>query len=200
MVETVKGWPGVGLSSEEFEKEYRTEWAPNLKYSFSAGEAMSHFLAEMKEGRFAARECKTCRKLLFPPRMFCEECYRPTDGWVQVRDTGVIETFSVSFLDLDAKRIKDPIFVGVIMLDGPDYKAPEKGRQRMGMMHYFGEIKKDPKSTTGYDIKVGQRVRAKWKSKVERTGSVLDVEYFRPMSPSEDPFGGKKAKKKGGGR
>lgn len=198
MVETVKGWPGIGLSSEEFDKEYRTEWAPNLKYSFSAGEAISHFLDELKEGRFAARECKTCRKLLFPPRMFCEECYRPTDGWVQIRDTGVIETYSVSFLDLDAKRIKDPIFVGVIILDGPDYKAPEKGRQRMGMMHYFGEIKKDKKSSTGYDINVGQRVRAVWKPAKERTGSILDVKYFRPMTPSEDPFGGKS--KKGGGK
>jgi uncharacterized OB-fold protein len=127
--------------------------------------------------------------------MFCEECYRPTDEWVQIRDTGTIETFSVSFVDLDAKRIKDPIFVGVIIFDGPDYKAPERGRQRMGMMHYFGQIKKDAKSSTGYDLRIGQRVKAQWKAPAEREGSILDIKYFRPMTAKEDPF---PAGKKGG--
>jgi uncharacterized OB-fold protein len=89
---------------------------------------------------------------------------------------------------LDAKRIKDPIFVGVVVFDGPDYQAPERGRQRMGMMHYFGEIQKDAKSSTGYDIRIGQRVKAVWKPQGKREGSVLDIQYFRPMKPAEDPF------------
>ena len=195
MPERVKGWPGVGLSSEEFGKVAQTHWAPRLKYTFAAGEALSRFLADIKQGKLSGRKCHHCGKITYPPRMFCEECYRPTDEWVQIRDTGTIETFSVSFVDLDAKRIKDPIFVGVIIFDGPDFKAPERGRQRMGMMHYFGQIKKDAKSSTGYDIRVGQRVKAEWKAPADREGSILDIKYFRPMTPKEDPF---PAGKKGG--
>jgi uncharacterized OB-fold protein len=208
VVETVPGWPGVGLSAEEFRQVPHFEWAPNLKYSFAAGEAISRFLAEIKQGRLIARSCEGCGHLLYPPRMFCEECYRPTDAWVEIRDTGTIETFSVSYIDLDARRIKDPIFVGVIMLDGPNFRTREHGRQRMGMMHYFGEIKKDSKSPMGFDIRVGQRVKAVWKPAAQRTGSVLDIVYFRPMKPGEDPFPSKAAKpaakpkaaKKKGGR
>ena len=209
MVEQVPGWPGVGLSADEFRQVPHFEWAPNLKYSFAAGEAVSRFLTEIKQGRLIARSCNGCGHLLYPPRMFCEECYRPTDEWVHIRDTGTIETFSVSYIDLDAKRIKDPIFVGVITLDGPNYKTRDHGRQRMGMMHYFGEIKKDPKSPTGFDIRVGQRVKAVWKPAAQRTGSVLDIVHFRPMKPAEDPFPSKDekasakpklAKKKGGRR
>lgn len=194
MVERVPGWPGVGLSSDEFEKVPHTTWAPNLKYAFAAGEALTKFLEEIKHGKLVGRRCHECTKITFPPRMFCEECYRPTDEWVEIRDTGTIETFSVSYLDLDARRIKDPVFVGVIVFDGPNYRAPERGRQRMGMMHYFSEIKKDAKSKMGYDIRIGKRVKAVWKAAADREGSVLDIKYFRPMKPSEDPFakGGKK--------
>lgn len=192
-METVKGWPGVGLSSEEFTKVAHTEWAPKATYSFAAGEAVTRFLEDIEQGKLTGRRCHQCNKITFPPRMFCEECYRPTDEWVEIRDTGTIETFSVSFVDLDARRIKDPIFVGVIIFDGPDYQAPETGRQRMGMMHYFGEIGKNPKTNTGYDIQIGQRVKAVWKEPKDREGSVLDIRYFRPMKPSEDPFAKKRA-------
>jgi uncharacterized OB-fold protein len=194
MVERVKGWPGVGLSGDEFTKVPHVEWAPKIQYAFAVGEALTKFLEEIKQGRLFGRRCLECTKITFPPRMFCEECYRPTDEWVQIRDTGTIETFSVSYLDLDARRIKDPVFVGVIVFDGPDYRAPERGRQRMGMMHYFSEIKKDPKSSTGFDIRIGQRVKAVWKPAAEREGSVLDIKHFAPMASNEDPFakGGKK--------
>ncbi len=187
-MERVEGWPGVGLSSKEFSKVAHAEWAPRIKYSFAAGEALTRFLEDIEQGKLTGRRCHECGKITFPPRMFCEECYRPTDEWVQIRDTGTIETYSVSFVDQDARRIKDPIFVGVIIFDGADFQAPETGRQRMGMMHYFGEIKKDAKSETGYDIDVGQRVKAVWKPAGEREGSVLDIRYFRPMKGSEDPF------------
>src|SRR2546427_8793473 len=82
---------------------------------------------ELQNGRFIGRTCHKCQRILFPPRMFCEECFRPTDEWTFIHDTGTIETFSVSYLDTDAKRITEPILVGVVSLDGASPK--------MGMMH-----------------------------------------------------------------
>lgn len=194
-MDRVEGWPGVGLSGKEFGKVSHVEWAPRIGYSFAAGEAVTRFLEDIEHGKLTGRRCNQCEKITFPPRMFCEECYRPTDEWVQIRDTGTIETFSVSYVDLDARRIKDPIFVGVVVFDGPDFQAPETGRQRMGMMHYFGEIGKDPKTESGYAIHVGQRVKAVWKPAGQREGSVLDIRYFRPMKPSEDPFARRRTRK-----
>lgn len=168
MTARIKTWPGKELSAADLHegRVTHTRYRPDAKYAWSAGEAMSRFLEELQAGRLIARTCHRCRRILFPPRMFCEECFRPTDEWTYIRDTGTIETFSISYLDTDAKRIADPILVGVVSLDGASPK--------MGMMHYFGEMTKE-------DIRIGMRVQAAWKPKEERTGSVLDIRYFRPL-------------------
>ncbi len=172
MTARVTRWPGVELGSKDLEsgKVTTVRFRPEAKFAWSAGEAMSRFLAELQRGRLIARECKSCGRILFPPRMFCEDCFRPTDGWVYVRDTGTIETYSISYLDTDARRITEPILVGVVSLDGASPK--------MGLMHYFGEM-------TTKEIRIGMKVQAKWRPPESRMGSVLDIEYFRPRKGAE---------------
>lgn len=169
----IRKWPGVELSAADLleGKVTQTRFRPNAKYAWAAGEAMSRFLEELQQGRLVARTCHSCDRILFPPRMFCEECFRPTDAWTVIRDTGTIETFSISYLDTDAKRIVEPILVGVVSLDGASPK--------MGMMHYFGEMTKD-------QIRIGMRVKAVWKPPEDRRGSVLDIRYFRPLKEGEE--------------
>ncbi len=167
----VQKWPGVELSAKEFyEKVTAVPYRPDAKFAWSAGEAMSRFLAELKDGRLIARTCRTCRRVLFPPRMFCEECFRPTDAWTYVKDTGTIETYSISYIDLDARRIEEPVYVGVMSVDGASPK--------MGLMHYLGEV-------TPETIRIGMRVKAVWRPPAEREGSVLDIRYWRPLKEGE---------------
>ncbi|TLZ52726.1 MAG: Zn-ribbon domain-containing OB-fold protein [Methanobacteriota archaeon] len=164
-------WPGKELTAKEFyNKVTVTRYRPEAKFAWSAGEAMSRFLAELQRGRLIARSCSSCKRVLFPPRMFCEECFRPTDAWVYVRDTGTIETYSISYIDLDAKRIETPVYVGVVSVDGASPK--------MGIMHYFGEVAPET-------IRIGLRVKAEWKPAHEREGSVLDIRYWRPLRRGE---------------
>jgi len=164
-------WPGVELSAKEFyEKVTSVKYRPEAKFAWSAGEAMSRFLAELQQGHLIARTCNRCARILFPPRMFCEECFRPTDAWTYVRDTGTIETYSISYIDLDAKRIETPILVGVVSVDGASPK--------MGIMHYFGEMAPEA-------IRIGMRVKAVWRPPAERAGSVLDIRYWRPLREGE---------------
>jgi len=160
--------PGKELTQQQIDRGtvMQNRYRPNAKYSWAAGQAMSRFLEEMQAGRLIARKCHACARTLFPPRMFCEQCFRPTDEWVPVKDTGRIETFSISYLDRDAKRITEPIFVGVVSVDGAS--------PLMGMMHYFGEVTKE-------SIHIGMKVEAKWRPPEQRVGSVLDIEYWRPV-------------------
>jgi uncharacterized OB-fold protein len=163
----------VRLSQRDIDEGVVTSesFRPDAKFAWAAGEAMNRFLAELKEGRFIARRCYACERILFPPRMFCEACFRPTDEWVYVQDTGTIETFSVSYLDTNARRITEPILVGVISIDGASPK--------MGLMHYFGGMTKD-------EIRIGMRVKAVWRPPEERVGSVLDIAHFRPRKEGEE--------------
>ena len=102
---------------------------------------------------------------MVPPRMFCELCFKPTDKWIFVKDTGTINTYSVSYLAADASRLKEPILVAVIDLDGAS--------EGMGILHFLGEVKPD-------DVKFGMKVKAVWKPPEERTGAVTDIRYFKP--------------------
>ncbi len=172
MTSRIERWPGVELGPKDLESGTVTtvRYRPEARFAWSAGEAMSRFLAELQQGRLIGRTCNGCKRTLFPPRMFCEECFRPTDEWVYLRDSGTIETYSVSYLDKDARRITEPILVGVVSIDGASPK--------MGIMHYFGEMTKD-------DIRIGMRVKARWKPPEQRRGSVLDIEFFRPLKEGE---------------
>ena len=98
--------------------------------------------------------------------MFCEQCFVATDEWVYVKDTGTINTFSLSYLDADANRIKDPILVAVIDIDGAS--------PGIGILHLLGNVDPDK-------IDVGMKVKAVWKPPEEREGSVTDILFWEPL-------------------
>lgn len=165
----IKSFPGEELKGEDIKsgKVPSVKFRPNIKYQWSAGVAMSRFLEELKKGKIIGTTCNECGRVMVPPRVFCEQCFKSVDGWAFVKDTGTINTYSVSFVAGDASRIKEPILVAVIDLDGAS-----KG---MGILHWLGEIKDWKK------IQFGMKVKAVWKPEKERTGSILDIKYFKPI-------------------
>src|SRR5256712_13145842 len=84
------------------------------KYSWAAGVAISRFLADLKEGRIIARKCMNCERILVPPRMNCEKCFRPTDEWDHIKDTGTVNTYSISHVVTETRRLITPILVSVV--------------------------------------------------------------------------------------
>jgi len=140
---------------------------PNLKYAWDNGVAIGRYLAELKNGRIIGKRCNSCKRVLVPPRMFCELCWRPTDDWEFVQDTGTILTCVVSHVNWDASRVKKGQRYhtpAVIELDGA-------GKDQEAMLH-IDEI--EP-----YDIKIGMRVKAVWKEPEERIGAITDIKYFK---------------------
>jgi len=97
--------------------------------------------------------------------MYCEECFRPTDEWVKLKETGTVNTFSVSYVNVDASRRKDPILVAVVEIDGAS--------SGMGILHLLGGVR--PK-----DVYIGMKVKALWKPRSERAGAITDIRYFAP--------------------
>lgn len=165
-------WPPYAPGTHIRESDIREKkinyswWEPEVQYAWSAGHAMNVFLDGLKKGKIMGINCKRCDRILVPPRMFCEYCYGPTEEWVEVGDTGIIETYSISYLDSDANRITEPILIGVIDFDN---SPPHHG-----IMHYFGEMDKEK-------IKIGMKVKAVWKPENEREGAITDIKYFKPM-------------------
>jgi len=167
MSSKIKEYKGEEVKSADIKegKVLAVRQRPHIRYMWSVGVAMSRFLKELKNGKIIATTCKRCGRIMVPPRVFCEQCFKPTDGWTYVKDTGAVNTYSVSFIAGDASRVKEPTIVAVIDLDGAS-----KG---MGILHTISEI--DWK-----EVKFGMKVKAVWKPLEERTGAITDIKYFKP--------------------
>jgi uncharacterized OB-fold protein len=140
---------------------------PNLKYAWDNGIAIGRYLVELKNGKIIGKRCNSCKRVLVPPRLFCELCWRPTDSWTYVEDTGTILTCVVSHVNWDASRVekgKRYHTPAVIELDGA-------GKDQ-AILHLIDEI--EP-----YDLKIGMRVKAVWKAPEERIGAITDIKYFK---------------------
>ena len=158
--------PATSLSDAEFRSATgAVEDEIGAKYAWDAGVAIGRFLDGLREGKILGRECRVCHRVLVPPRMFCERDFRGTDAWVQVENTGVVQTFSICNVRWDMQPLDEPELPAVISIDGSNG----------GFLHTLGEVKPD-------EVTIGMKVEAVWKPVGERRGSILDIAYFRPRT------------------
>lgn len=159
---------GTQLDARDLErgKIFTTFYAPKLYYAWDTGEAIGRYLNELKEGRLIARSCHTCGRVMIPPRMFCERCFRPTDEWVYLKATGTVNTFSLCYVSWDVRRLRRPEIPAVIEIDGAS--------PGMGILHLIRKVM--PKQ-----VHVGMRVAAVWRPASKRTGSITDIAYWAPI-------------------
>jgi uncharacterized OB-fold protein len=171
---------GTALEPSDFEtgRIFTASDVPRLQYAWDPGQAIGRYLEELKNGRLVARTCHRCGRVLLPPRMFCERCFRCTDEWVYVQDTGTVATFSLCYVSWDVRRLRRPEIPAVIEIDGAS--------PGMGILHVLGRVA--PKA-----VHVGMRVRAVWKPPRQRTGSITDIRFFEPIPRSGRPRSARRA-------
>jgi len=165
---TAKDLMGTGLSSQDFKqkKVLVEKWTANAKYGWDEGIAIGRYLRELKNGKITGVKCHKCNRTMVPPRIFCEWCFKPIDEWVYLKDTGIINTFSLCYVAWNMERLKEPLIPAVIEIDGAS--------PGMGIMHLISEI--DPKK-----VARGMKVKAVWKPENERTGAITDIKYWKPV-------------------
>ncbi len=159
---------GTGLSSQDFKqkKVLFERWTANAKYAWDQGIAIGRYLRELKNGKIIGIKCNKCNRIVVPPRISCEWCFKTMDEWVYLKDTGTVNTFSLCYVTWDVKRIKEPLIPAVIEIDGAS--------PGMGIMHLISEV--DPKK-----VARGMRVKAVWRAENERTGSITDIKHWKPL-------------------
>ncbi|NIN63756.1 MAG: DNA-binding protein [Anaerolineae bacterium] len=168
MSANIEEFPGTPLRQADLDEGnvLTAHWKPRLEYGWDAGVAISRYLAELKNGRIIGITCKRCRRTVVPPRVVCEWCWEPMDDWVYLKDRGTVNTFSICYIRWDASRAKTPQIPAVIEIDGASKGA--------GILHLLDEVDPD-------DVSIGMRVQAVWKPAEERTGSITDIKYFKPL-------------------
>ena len=150
----------------------QSTWRVRSDYRWDTGVAVGRFLQGLKEGRLLGVHCPGCRRTLLPPGGFCELCFVALERWVPLKDTGVVNTFSISYVNWDASRRETPETPAVIEIDGAS--------PGMGIMHLIGEVGETVDEIRAR-VAIGTRVEAVWKPAGEREGSITDIRYFRPI-------------------
>jgi len=132
------------------------------RYSHSAGPIRSRFLLNLRDQqKITGTKCPTCGKVYVPARSTCLKCFVNMTEWVDVKDDGVVEAYTIVHKSSRIHKTKAPFAFAVIKLDGAD----------TGLVHMLGETDLDK-------IEIGMRVKAVFGEVLK--GDITDIKYFRP--------------------
>lgn len=158
--------------SETSEPIPQQAYTMRLEYEHAYG----HFYGTLFDGVADRRhirgvQCPSCDSVLVPPRPLCEKCYVPTQQWVDLPDTGVVQGCSVVHIEFVGQRVPPPYVYAEIILDGASTR----------LIHTVGGLTAEEARAGG--VRPGSRVRAVWSDR--RTGSLSDIDHFVVEAPNE---------------
>lgn len=134
-----------------------------LSYTIRAGYTGSRALRGLKDGKIYGYKCPATGKIYPDPRG-----PSPTDGelltdQVELPDTGIVTQFCIVNIPSGVSYLSVPYAAGSILIDGAD--SP--------IFHLIGGCEYS-------QVRMGMRVRAKWKPREEWTHSTVNILYFEP--------------------
>lgn len=92
----------------------------DLTYNHAIGPTASYFFDKIKENqRIVGKRCSHCERILVPPRSFCDRCYVETEDWVEVKNEGIIEAFTIIYQQFKSLP-KPPYALAYVLLEGAD--------------------------------------------------------------------------------
>jgi hypothetical protein len=139
----------------------RIEGGFPVRFRYTAGVAGEKFLREIKDNaRLVAATCNNCQLNYLPPRIYCERCMSKLEEYVPVENSGIVEFYTVCAQDNEGKQLPEPVNVAFVRFPST----------HGGLIHRING-----------EVCVGDRVRAVFKPKSNRTGSILDIEYFEKV-------------------
>lgn len=151
--------------SLENDKIKSVEGSMLITSKYTAGIGNERFLRRLQQHeQIIGSYCPTCKKAYLPARHFCERCLsRLEEDHVAPRE-GILSSYTQVTIDLNGALLPSPTHVGYITFKGFEG----------GLIHLLS-VKESQK------LKIGTKVKALFKPKAKRTGSILDIECFEPM-------------------
>lgn len=134
-----------------------------VRHRYTPGVAGEVFLTALRDrGVILGSRCEACSFTYVPARLFCERCFAELAADVEVGPGGSLVSFTIAFVGIDGEPLEEPVTLGLIRLDGADAV----------LLHRVLDAGDEP-------LEIGERVEAILAT--DRTGSILDIEGFRPV-------------------
>jgi uncharacterized OB-fold protein len=137
-----------------------------LTSSYTAGVGGQLFFeALQRQGKLVGTRCRACKQVYLPARCFCERCLGALTEQVEIKPTGRLVSYTFCQVDRDRRRLRRPRALALAQLDGATTV----------LLHYLLGV------TSPDQVRIGNRIEVIIKPKRRRTGSILDIEGFRPV-------------------
>lgn len=143
----------------------------HLEYQVKPGQHYTAYLRGLEQGKIVGGRDPESGKVYVPPRAADPVTGNPTSEYVEVAQVGVLTTFAIIRIPFEGQKLKPPYCFGAIVLDGAD----------MPIYHLISGVPYD-------QIRMGMRVKAKWKPKEEWETSLENILYFEPTGEPDAPF------------
>ena len=75
------------------------------------------FYKLLSEGKLMGARCRSCGRLLVPPRPVCPSCYGTEMEWVELKGEGTVESFTVIHVAPPQFQAEVPYVVAIVKLD-----------------------------------------------------------------------------------
>jgi hypothetical protein len=137
----------------------------DIKFRHAAGETASAFFnAIMQRKEILGKKCPECKRVLLPPRSFCERCFVETDKWVKVGREGKIQSFTIVYEKFEG--LPDPPYaIAYVLLDGAS----------TAMVNFVKGLDLSDLNQAIKKIRIGAKVKVVFKKK--RKGRITDFWY-----------------------
>ena len=156
----------MGFLEKQTDPTAPMHWRGDMQadYFYPSGIAGDKFFKHIMENdTFLATKCSKCKKVLFPPRLYCEDCYEeiPESNWIEVPSTGTVRLFTVAKLNAHGEKLEVPKVIALVDIDKTDCSL-------LGIIN-TSDFNKDFQ---------GVKVKAVFKPKGSREGTIKDILYW----------------------
>lgn len=142
----------------------------DIEFRHAAGETASAFFnAIMRRREIIGKRCPRCKRVLLPPRSFCERCFVETSGWVKVGIEGKIQSFTIVYEKFEGLP-PPPYAIAYVLLDGAS----------TAMVNFVKGLDLSDLNQAIKRIKIGARVKVVFKKR--REGRITDF-WYELVSP-----------------
>src|SRR5262245_36433267 len=108
------------------------------------------FHALKTQGKLIGTRCNPCGQVYLPARSFCERCFAELTEQVQVKRTGRLVSYTISYVDHDGARLRRPTALGLVQLEGATTL----------ILHYLLSVD-DPTEVRSEERRVGKECRVR---------------------------------------
>jgi uncharacterized OB-fold protein len=135
-----------------------------VAFHYTPGVGNTAFFEALRDrGVLRGSRCAACDVTYLPARIFCERCFAELAADTECGPGGTLESYTIGYVGIDGEPLDQPVGIGLVKLDGADTV----------LMHRL---------IGGGPWQIGAEVEAVIRQSAARTGSILDVDGFKPVA------------------